>query len=198
MIENILANKTSISILRLLIRFPNQQFSVSDIIEETGLGAGNVHEALKQLSFEKAIKKDRIIGKATYRFITDNKMTEILNELFSEEKNRAFLNKIKDYKLISEIEARIVQNIGSNLINIILFGSYAKGTNTQGSDIDICIIVRKKNEKAELKLRTNLMKIEQEVQTHTFTAEKFLKLKNAKDPLIINILKDGLMLNICT
>lgn len=37
-----------------------------------------------------------------------------------------------------------------NAEKIILFGSYAKGTNTEESDIDICIITEEKRRKLEM------------------------------------------------
>lgn len=51
---------------------------------------------------------------------------------------------IKDSKIIdflSELEDRLIKLFNSKLKKMILFGSYAKGTNDNESDIDIMVLI---------------------------------------------------------
>jgi predicted nucleotidyltransferase len=70
---------------------------------------------------------------------------------------------------------------------VILFGSRAKGTATEESDFDVCVIVKERNLKEEAKLG----KLPEKVQLHFFSEKEFEELKKKKDKLVEDILKDG-------
>lgn len=55
-------------------------------------------------------------------------------------------------KLISSEVKKIIEKIKENIVpeKIILFGSYALGTEKEDSDIDICIITEDKRNKLEI------------------------------------------------
>jgi len=53
---------------------------------------------------------------------------------------------VKDFKAIEEFSKRIKDELGSNLMEMKLFGSKAKGKNMPDSDIDILIITEETNE----------------------------------------------------
>ncbi len=73
-----------------------------------------------------------------------------------------------------------------NPTKIFLFGSQVKGTATEQSDFDICIVLEKKTrEIIKLKLPEN-------IELHVFDLKEFDELKKAKDPLIRDILRDGI------
>jgi predicted nucleotidyltransferase len=69
-----------------------------------------------------------------------------------------------------------------------LFGSYAKGTASEESDFDVCVIVKERNLKEEAKLS----KLPEKVQLHFFSEEEFEELKREKDKIVEDILKDGI------
>jgi predicted nucleotidyltransferase len=74
----------------------------------------------------------------------------------------------------------------------ILFGSYAKGTNHEDSDIDIAIVIRNVNDifdtQVELmKLRRN---IDLRIEPHPFEFSEF----NRTNPVVNEILKHGIRL----
>ena len=71
--------------------------------------------------------------------------------------------------------------------SIILFGSQVKGIASQESDFDICIIVEKKDRK---KLR-EISKLPENIQIHIFEEKEFQELKKERDPLVEEILRDG-------
>ena len=50
----------------------------------------------------------------------------------------------KIIKILKEFKSELSKILGSKLIDIILFGSYARGDFTQESDVDVLIIVKEK------------------------------------------------------
>ena len=72
MIDNILANKTNILILRFLIRFENQTFTAEDIANSTGAGKRNLYDSLNILSYEKIVAKKSVNNRVYYQFIADS------------------------------------------------------------------------------------------------------------------------------
>ena len=99
-----------------------------------------------------------------------------------------------DNKLIMEIVQKYVDKICENykIEAIILFGSYAKGTNNENSDIDIAIITDDfKNDIFDEEL--NLMKLRRNIDTriepHLIRIEDF---KNAETPFIKEVIDTGI------
>ena len=99
-----------------------------------------------------------------------------------------------DNKLIMEIVQKYVEIICKNykIEAIILFGSYAKGTNNENSDIDIAIITDDfKNDIFDEEL--NLMKLRRNIDTriepHLIRIEDF---KNAETPFIQEVIDTGI------
>jgi len=88
-----------------------------------------------------------------------------------------------------------VKNIDkNNLIKIALFGSYAKRTYTQNSDVDVALIVKDRNPAEELLITEIVDRLEKrfgkEIQTHYLTENDFLN--NTK--LVNEIKKDGVVI----
>ena len=93
-----------------------------------------------------------------------------------------------------EIVQKYVEKICENykIEAIILFGSYAKGTNNENSDIDIAIITDDfKNDIFDEEL--NLMKLRRNIDTriepHLIRIEDF---KNAETPFIQEVIDTGI------
>ena len=99
-----------------------------------------------------------------------------------------------DNKLIMEIVQKYVEKICENykIEAIILFGSYAKGTNNENSDIDIAIITDDfENDIFDEEL--NLMKLRRNIDTriepHLIRIEDY---KNAETPFIKEVIDTGI------
>lgn len=196
MIDNLLGNKTNTLILRFLTKFDNQFFSIEEIAKETGAGLRNVYDSLRILSHESILMKRVTSGKVHYKFVVDSKVKDLIYQLFGEEKKRLFLKTNQMYKVISEIESKIIKIAGSNLIDIFLFGSVAKGRDTIGSDIDLCVLIKKKDPKVKEKIKAISLDKKNNLQMHIFTSEEFISADKNGNPLVKNILRDGLSLKI--
>lgn len=99
-----------------------------------------------------------------------------------------------DNKIIMEIVQKYVKKICENykVYTIILFGSYAKGTEHKDSDIDIAIITDDiENDIFDEEL--NLMKLRRNIDTriepHLIRIEDY---KNAETPFIQEVIDTGI------
>lgn len=198
MIDNLLGNKTNILILRFLAKFENQFFPIEEIAGETGAGFRNVYDSLRILVNENVLKAKITKGRAHYKFDIDSKVNQLISNLFEEERKRLLFRNNHIYKVLSEIESKIIKAAGSDLIDIFLFGSVAKGRDTINSDIDLCVLVKEKDPKLLDKIRSIQFdrKFKHEMQIHVFTSKEFIDADKNNNPLIKNILRDGLSLKI--
>ncbi len=99
-----------------------------------------------------------------------------------------------DNKLIMEIIEQYVEKICENykIEAIILFGSYAKGTNNEDSDIDIAIITDDFEDDIideELKLMRLRRKIDTRIEPHIIRIEDYRK---AETPFVKEIIDTGI------
>lgn len=97
-------------------------------------------------------------------------------------------------KLIMEIVQKYVDKICENykIEAIILFGSYAKGTNNENSDIDIAIITDDfENDifDEELNLMKLRRKIDTRIEPHLIRIKDY---KNAETPFIKEVIDTGI------
>ncbi|MBC7128617.1 MAG: nucleotidyltransferase domain-containing protein [Thermoplasmatales archaeon] len=75
---------------------------------------------------------------------------------------------------------------------IILFGSFARGDFNEGSDIDIVVIAEwKENFLDRIKILMDLNDYSLPVEAIGYTKEEFEKMKEEKNPFILNILEEG-------
>ncbi len=97
-------------------------------------------------------------------------------------------------KLIMEIVQKYVEKICENykVYAIILFGSYAKGTQREDSDIDIAIVtddIGSDITDEELKLMRLRRKIDTRIEPHIIRVKEY---KNAETPFIQEIIDTGI------
>ena len=52
-------------------------------------------------------------------------------------------------KILREVKSKLQEILGDNLIEVVLFGSYARGEAREGSDVDVLIITRRKPSREE-------------------------------------------------
>ena len=46
-------------------------------------------------------------------------------------------------RILGEVKSRLQEILGENLVEVILFGSYARGDAREGSDVDVLVVVRR-------------------------------------------------------
>ncbi|MFH0956316.1 MAG: nucleotidyltransferase domain-containing protein, partial [Candidatus Aenigmatarchaeota archaeon] len=83
---------------------------------------------------------------------------------------------------------------------IVVFGSYAKASDSKGSDIDLCIISSAKKSAAKEMLEDDLYNrkfekaLGRRVSIHAFTKEEFGRLRE-KDPAFASGVANGMVLS---
>ncbi|MFH1669751.1 MAG: nucleotidyltransferase domain-containing protein [Candidatus Woesearchaeota archaeon] len=125
-------SKKTIKILDLFLDNPTRELYLREVAREVNVSPSTSKIALDMLEKEKLVIKMVRANASFYRLDIDNKRNIELKKA----KNIDFILRSGFIKRIEE------QN--PSVISITLFGSFAKGTNTKDSDIDILIISQKK------------------------------------------------------
>ena len=115
---------------------------------------------------------------------------------------KEFIKSAESYKSISILSTNfLIKKLMNELLltlrttPVFLFGSYAKGTETKESDIDI-VIIKDNNEPHITKvLRDFAQRHNKTVQIQNLSKEQFESGVRRKDHLVIEIVKNHIMLN---
>ncbi len=123
-----LFGKTQNAILGLLFTNVDEAYYLREIVRRTGMGQGAVQRELKKLSGARILLRQDIGRQSFYRA---NKDCPIYHELHG--------LAIKTAGLVEQIAAGL-RPLDSTIKCAFLFGSFAEGRETKGSDIDLLII----------------------------------------------------------
>lgn len=192
-----LGTRTAWKILLVLGEAPGKAISRREIHSLTKLGNKVLSKFL--LLFEKfGVITSSKIGKAYYyKLDLSNPFVGRLLELVNLEKKQLNNPDFVALNVLREFVYELTNTNLGNLCKVILFGSYAKRTYSESSDIDVAIILKKKNQNDELlitEIIDNLEKrFKKEIQPHYFSEKEFIELKT-KDKLVSEIEKDGISL----
>jgi len=137
-------SKSAWRILMLYGESPGAGFTRQDIRNHTKLGNKALSFALKRLtSFGILLKNKGELSLDVYKLNKENKYSQdILNLL---QKERQDLNQLPyDFSMIArEFSREAVDSV--NVLSIYLFGSVAKGTYRDDSDMDFAVVLKEKN-----------------------------------------------------
>lgn len=102
-----------------------------------------------------------------------------------------------DNKLIvKELKNMLLNNLGDDVVNVILFGSQLKGTANPDSDIDIVIVLKSDYDRS-LKRRINNLCYQIDLKHDVFLDTQIISINElnnslrGKHPLFTNALKEG-------
>ncbi|MBS1266543.1 MAG: hypothetical protein MAG795_00510 [Candidatus Woesearchaeota archaeon] len=187
-----LGNKSTWRILSIYGESPGAGFTRQDLKKHTQLGNKALSMALNRLcSFGILRKKDENFSYTIYKLNRGNKYSEDILKLLLKERHD--LEQLPyDFKLIaSEFSRKVIDSIDTN--GIYLFGSIAKGTYREESDIDFAILVKDKKpdkDMALVKITDELSKkFKRNVQSFILTNKQIRK---NKSDLVKEILKHGI------
>jgi len=184
---NILFDRDSFKILTLFSLSPGSRFKRNEIKQNININNVPLDYALLRLIRSNILKREGNL----YSLNFENKeMKEIVNII---ERDHIYLKRIpiKIYFLILDL---ISDKILFKDCELYLFGSYSKLVYNDKSDIDIAILTSKDLKKDLLnKLIKKLEKrYNKAIEVHFFDKNKFYK--NKKDPLVKDIIKNGVKL----
>lgn len=179
-LEAIFRTKSQILVLKLLFLNSASEFHLSDIARRTGLSPPGVSKELANLVKAGLVKRRDQGNLSFYRINQDG-------IIFSEMK-RIFLK----YEIFSEI---LSEELAKERIKYaLIYGSFAKGTEKEGSDIDLLVI----GDVPENHLLRAIPKIERstgrEINFILWTEKEFREKVQKKIPLIREILETPIIM----
>lgn len=178
--------RLELKIVDLLARNPEEKYSINEIAKILSEHYSFVHKITNKLIKDKIILKEKIGKSHICSLNIQNEKTIALIILSEIERKEKFFNSNKELKLIFDDFVKSVKSKIS-VESIILFGSYAKGIQTQKSDIDLLIISDKKN-KVDRCARDIYAKYGKEINAVIMTSNDFRGQKNK--PLIKEIINN--------
>jgi len=189
LIEPILGYKSSLRILSLLFETPRKLVSRKELFEFTKLGNAPLSKGLSRLVKVGIIFLEKKGKKEFYYINMDNNYTKLIRELWEREKKDIRLLDYDVKIIVSEFIRQLLDT--ADIRRVILFGSWAKGTASIKSDIDLAVIFEKEI-RSEMEITRFVKKLEQkfrkEIQLHYFTEKSF----NNKNKLTTEIKRDGI------
>lgn len=192
-----LGNRTAWKILFVLSEAPGKAITRKQIRDFTRMGNKVTMQFLEVLEKCGIVTVKKIGRQYTYRMNMANPYSMEIVGLIRKEKEE--LNNI-DLPILSQIREFVhlvlsAEEERENIDSIRLFGSHAKKTYSQHSDIDLAIVTRRQDAKNELIITDIADKLGKrfgrQIQCHYFTEEEFQK----KDQtIVLEIIKDGIKL----
>ena len=132
--------RLELKIVGLLAGHAEKKFTINEIAKSLGEHYSLVHRTVNRLAEDNVVVKTKV-GKSHLCMLNlENEKTSVLMELNEISKRENFYSEKKELKLILGDFVKSIES--KDIATIVLFGSYAKGTETEGSDIDILLIGR--------------------------------------------------------
>lgn len=131
--------KNDCRIAESLLQHLREKFSIREIARQVKIDYKLVHNSVQRLTAKKIITKQKY-GKTE---LCEINLSEAISDLILVEQRRThqFLEINRGIKLMVQ---EIMEKIKNPYYTLIIFGSYAKGTQHQRSDIDLLVIVPNK------------------------------------------------------
>ena len=166
-------------ILKLLLLNSASEFHLNDIARKTGLAASTVAKESSILVNLGLLERHEQGNLVFYRI---NKRSAIYDEL-----KRIFIK----YEFLDEV---IKQHLPSGMDYALIYGSFAKGKEDAGSDVDL-LVVGKTDEDTMLKSISEAeRKIGREINYNLWSKEEFREKAKNKIPLLRDILKTPIIM----
>ena len=189
-----LGSRSAWKIVLVLAEAPGKAVSRAEIRALTLMGNKMVDKHVVLLNQFEIIVVNKIGKRKYYKLNLNSIFVPALLELIKLEKEKLESINVAILHVLRELVYEVKNIDKNNLIKIALFGSYAKRTYTQNSDVDVALIVKDRNPAEELLITEIVDRLEKrfgkEIQTHYLTENDFLN--NTK--LVNEIKKDGVVI----
>jgi predicted nucleotidyltransferase len=133
-----LGTRNTVKIMRTLTTKPYLSWGLTELSVEIGVSKSNILRIMKVLTKYNLVIEQKSGRKKVYRINYQIKSVQILWKLYMEEKRQ---NIPPNFKNVLDL---IYHQIKDDVELFILFGSVARGLETEKSDIDLCIIPKNK------------------------------------------------------
>ena len=191
MIDALLSYKSTWKILWVYSYSPGKGFYRKELQELTKLSNMALDNSLDKLIQFGILNKEKRVYKINMSNNYAGMILEFIKNIKKELKELSWGNILVLHDFLFA-----VLNVHGYINGLILFGSRAKLTSSDSSDFDICVITYKRDMRKKMMLESFCKKVEDEhnteFQLHYYTEEEFEEGKKRKDPLIEEIIKDGI------
>lgn len=181
-----LFDKNMTKILSLFSISPGSRLNRKTIQEKINMNNIVLDKTLNQLINLRFLLKEKSFFSLNFK----NEDTKKIIYLLSENYNKLKQLPLKEYFMILDIKEEFSKI--KNISDVYLFGSYSKLVFKKTSDIDFAVI---SNEVNKRKFNKQILKLEKrfnkKIEVHFFTRDFY---NNKKDPLVKEILRDGVKL----
>lgn len=197
MLDVCLGTRTAWKILFVLGEAPGKAVPRKEIQRLTGVGNKALSKFLLLLEKFGLITSIRDGNAYYYRINYSNMFSKEALEMIQHEKQSLNSPDFIALNILREFVYELTNVNLENIQKIILFGSYAKKTYSQNSDIDTAIIVKKISPGDEILVAEIIDRLKKrfgkEIQPHYFTEDEFETHKK-KEGLEKEIARDGVIL----
>jgi predicted nucleotidyltransferase len=183
--------KLELKIIDLLAKNVERRFTINEMAKNLGEFYSFVHRIVDRLTKDGVIIKNKVGKSYICSLNLENEKTLALLQLAEIEKVKQFYAVNKGLKLILEDFVELIKSELKNRAAVVLFGSYAKGTATKESDIDILLISKGKIDVEKI-TREIYAKYGKEITPIVMTPNDFKK--QMEKALIKEIIKDHYIL----
>jgi predicted nucleotidyltransferase len=174
-------------LIKFLIENKNEELNIRNISKGLRMDYKNAYSIIKRL------EKDGMVKLETFCKSNRVKLIQKLNPLIFEAEYRRREEFLKDKNLAVMLK-EIKQKVKSTLYVLLLFGSYAKKTQTKNSDIDLIFIVPDGKEESFEKDTDKIIRLLPLPIHHlVFSEKQFLEMVNSRES---NVGKEALNNNI--
>jgi predicted nucleotidyltransferase len=164
------------------------RFHIREIARKMKMNHRTAAMALERLEAQEIVKHT-ISGRNKLYFLNlDNPYT------------RGFIRDVESYMHGRLLSVPIIKELYHSIMQppfpftpIIIFGSYAKGENTEDSDIDLLLL--EKNEKILKAVKKFELRYDKKVHVNVFSPDELLKGLKEKEPLFLEIAESHVILN---
>ncbi|MBU3905064.1 MAG: nucleotidyltransferase domain-containing protein [Nanoarchaeota archaeon] len=180
-----------IRIIECFLPYFENSYTTKEIEDKSGYSHERVYTILMDLS-KKGYLLKRKVGK-TYLFTVKLKKDLLLPfiHFYTNKKEQFFKSKTISIKnLLNEFIEKISNN---DLISVIVFGSFAKGEETEESDIDVLCVTRKKYDIDKIALSLT-HKYNRKITPVVVLAKDFVNMKKDNPVFYEDLIKFGVIL----
>ena len=167
-------NKDAI-IIRYLIENKNEELNILKISKELKMNYKNIYSIIKRLEKESLIRLESFGQSSRVKLISQ--MHPLIFE--AEYSRRKELLKNKNLRVMLN---DFKNTLKSRYYILLIFGSYAKKTQTKNSDIDLMFIVPDGNEELfEKNIHQTARSLPLPIHTLVFSEKQFLEMANSRE-----------------
>lgn len=123
-------------VLLFLSRYPRRQFYSSQIARRVSISVGGSHQTLRKLWARKLVSREREGNMVFYRI----------------NPHHPFVKQIKVTEVVARL-SRLVEKLKDHALEVVLFGSAARGEHSAESDLDLFILTHHVPEVKEIVAR---------------------------------------------